>query len=470
MLPFINNGKGKHQHSTEYPRIRPNPFFQEIIVKKARDIFLDILIDNRKAGVKGIYSVCSANAAVLKACFRQAGEDGSILLVESTSNQVDQEGGYTGMRPADFVRYVHGIGSGLGFPKEMILLGGDHLGPNKWQDLPAGEAMEYAKVLVEEYVKAGFQKIHLDTSMFCADDPGDRNKPLSDEIVASRAAFLCQAAENAWKDFCPDEPQPVYVIGTEVPPPGGAREEEDIIVPTKPEDAERTIEVIRQSFVEMGLAEAWERVVAVVVQPGVEYGDERVFKYNRAMARELSGKIGEYDKLVYEAHSTDYQTETGLKSLVEDHFCILKVGPWLTFAYREALFALESMEIELMGEGSDGLSHLWQTMDRVMLHDPKHWKKYYPGTEDQQLFKRKYSFSDRSRYYWPDESINTAKNRLIDNLSKNKIPLSLISQYMPHQFYEILEGRLANEPMELVLHYIRRITGIYSRACGLSHG
>lgn len=439
-------------------------------MKNARDIFLEIVADNRKVGAKGIYSVCSANAAVLEASFRQAREDESILLIESTSNQVDQEGGYTGMKPADFVGYVNSIATRVGFPKEMILLGGDHLGPNKWQVLPAGEAMNHAKVLVEEYVKAGFQKIHLDTSMFCADDPGDRKKPLSDEIVASRAAMLCRAAEDAWKDCCPDAPQPVYVIGTEVPPPGGAQEEEDTIIPTKPEDAVRTIEVTRQSFFDVGLTDAWDRVVAVVVQPGVEYGDDRVFKYNRALAGELSDKITEYDKLVYEAHSTDYQTEADLKSLVEDHFCILKVGPWLTFAYREALFALESMEIEMMGAKNGSLSHLRDTMEMVMLQDPKHWKKYYSGTENQQLFKRKYSFSDRSRYYWPDELINTAKNRLIENLRKNKIPLSLLSQFMPYQFYEILDGRLANEPMELVLNYIRIITGIYSRACGLSHG
>jgi len=438
-------------------------------VKNARDIFLEIVANNSKVGAKGMYSVCSANAAVLEACFRQAREDESILLIESTSNQVDQEGGYTGMKPGDFVRYVNSIATRVGFPKEMILLGGDHLGPNKWQVLPATEAMDHAGVLVEEYVKAGFQKIHLDTSMFCADDPGDPDKPLADEIVASRAAILCRAAENAWKEFCPQGSKPVYVIGTEVPVPGGAQDEEDIIIPTKPEDAARTIEVTGQSFIDEGLTDAWERVVAVVVQPGVEYGDDRVFKYNRALAGELSNKIREYDRLVYEAHSTDYQAEAELKALVEDHFCILKVGPWLTFAYREALFSLESMEVEIMGAGNDDLSRLRDTMDRVMLQDPKHWKKYYPGTEIQQLFKRKYSFSDRSRYYWPDESINAARNKLIDNLRKNKIPLSLISQFMPYQFYEVLNGKLANDPMELVLDYIKLISGIYSRACGLSH-
>jgi D-tagatose-1,6-bisphosphate aldolase subunit GatZ/KbaZ len=306
--------------------------------------------------------------------------------------------------------------------------------------------------------------------MFCADDQGDRKKPLNNETVSSRAAILCRVAEDTWKDFCPNAPQPVYVIGSEVPVPGGVQEEEETITPTKPEDAERTIDITRQSFYNAGLSGAWDRVVAVVVQPGVEYGDDRVFKYNREVAKGLSNKITEYEKLVYEAHSTDYQTEADLRSLVEDHFCILKVGPWLTFAYREALFALEAMEMEIMGAGNEDLSCLRATLDRVMVNDPKHWAKYYTGTKEQKSFKRKFSFSDRSRYYWPDESINAAKSRMFDNLRKNKIPLSLLSQFMPYQFYEVLDGKLANEPEELVLDYIQIITGIYSRACGLSNG
>jgi D-tagatose-1,6-bisphosphate aldolase subunit GatZ/KbaZ len=439
-----------------------------ISVKNARDIFLEIIAGNRKGRPKGIYSVCSANAAVLEACCRQALEDGTILVVESTSNQVDQEGGYTGMRPGDFIDHVKAIARQVSFPENMILMGGDHLGPNKWQDHPAGEAMHHAKVLVEAYVKAGCQKIHLDTSMFCADDSGDRSKPLSDDIVASRTAALCRAAEDAWKDFRPADQGPVYIIGTEVPPPGGVKNNEEMISPTKPGDAVRTIEVTRQSFVDAGLRDAWERVVGVVVQPGVEYGDDRVYQYHRARAAGLSSKITGYDRLVYEAHSTDYQTESSLKELVEDHFCILKVGPWLTFAYREALFALEFMETEIMGKGNDQRSHLRDTMERVMLEQPGHWEKYYSGTRDQQMFKRKYSFSDRSRYYWPDPSIESARLKLMENLGKNHIPLSLISQFMPSRYDRVLNGELANDPMELVADHIRDICRIYSRACGLS--
>ncbi len=257
-------------------------------MNSARDTFLDILTRNKKGEGKGIYSVCSANPEVLVACFRQAFDDQSMILIESTSNQVDQFGGYTGMRPADFVHFVHTLADQSGFPREKILLGGDHLGPNAWQNQPAVQAMLNAQVLIEEYVKAGYQKIHLDTSMFCADDPGDRSKPLADEVVASRAAELCRVAEASWKKFRGTAEKPVYIIGTEVPVPGGAQEAEEEVVPTSPADARRTIDVTRSVFMSGGLEEAWNRVTGLVVQPGVEYGDNMIFHYRREKAAELS--------------------------------------------------------------------------------------------------------------------------------------------------------------------------------------
>ena len=437
-------------------------------MKNSLDAFLKIMSANRKGLAKGIYSVCTAHPDVLEASFKQAKKDKSLLLIESTSNQVDQYGGYTGMKPADFVEFVNGIADKVGFPKEMILLGGDHLGPNPWKNLPAKEAMAKSEVLIAEYVKAGFQKIHLDTSMFCADDTGDRHKPLSDEIVAQRAATLCRVAEDTWAKYRKEYNKPVYIIGTEVPIPGGAQEEEDEVIPTTPSDAKETIAVTHKYFLKEGLEEAWKRVIGVVVQPGVEFSDDQIFEFKPENAKDLSQNILEYDRLVYEAHSTDYQTEDMLAKLVEGHFCILKVGPWLTFAYREALSSLEAMEIEIMGEDNENLSKLNETLENTMMNEPKYWKPYYPGNDHQQAFKRKYSFSDRVRYYWPSKDVELAKNKLFENLNKTGIPLSLLSQFMPVQFYQVCEGLIGANPSDLVHSHIQTVTGIYSRACGLS--
>ena len=434
----------------------------------AVDKYLQILADNRAGKGTGIYSVCSAQSTVLEASMLQAKQDGSVLLIESTSNQVDQFGGYTGMKPADFVDYVHGIAAKVGYNKDDILLGGDHLGPNAWQSENAEPAMAKALELIKEYVKAGYQKIHLDASMFCGDDEGDRRQPLADEIVAARAAAMAKVAVETHAAFRAGQPAPVYVIGTEVPIPGGAQEEEETATPTSPADAVKTIEVTKAAFEAEGLSDAWNRVYGVVVQPGVEFGDDQVFHYDRDAAKGLSEEIMKQDRFVYEAHSTDYQSETGLAKLVEDHFCILKVGPWLTFGYREALFALAMIEEEMLKPKGIETSKLREVIDAVMLAEPKYWRKYYPGDEATQAFKRKYSFSDRLRYYWPNEKIQEAVAKLVSNLKQNPISLSLLSQYMPNQYYAVSEGTITNDVEAIIINRTQDVIGIYARACNMS--
>jgi D-tagatose-1,6-bisphosphate aldolase subunit GatZ/KbaZ len=176
----------------------------------------------------------------------------------------------------------------------------------------------------------------------------------------------------------------------------------------------------------------------------------------------------DYDKFVYEAHSTDYQTEKNLTALDKDHFCILKVGPWLTFALREALFALESIEKELLSMKDVPLSNLKDTLERVMLENPGNWKKYYHGDLFQQRFKRKYSFSDRIRYYWTNEELVNSVKRLMKNLKTEKIPLSILDELMPNQYQAVRENKIINDPEQLAIHRVREVLGIYARACNLS--
>lgn len=431
-------------------------------------IFREILVLNKKNRRVGIFSICSAREAVLKAGMLQAKEDNSILLIESTSNQVNQDGGYTGMMPRDFVNFVTGLAQEMKFDSRLILLGGDHLGPNAWQDLPSREAMKKANILVHEYVKAGFQKIHLDASMYLADDQGDRTKPLADEIVAGRTAELCASAERAWENYRKGCPKPLYIIGTEVPVPGGAREDDAVKV-TLPVDAAKTIAISKQAFCDLQLQSAWERVCGIVVQPGVEFSDDQVFDYNHEAALNLSHEIKNYKNFVYEIHSTDYQTPQALSQMVRDHFCILKVGPWLTFAYREALFALVEIEKILYEDKPNRQSFLRKRLEKIMVDNPKHWVKYYPGTDGEKKLKRKYSYLDRSRYYWADEGLREVKEKLYSNLRKTGIPLALISQYLPNQYLQVRQGRLKCDPQALVFSKIREVLSIYSDACGIKN-
>ncbi len=432
---------------------------------------LQNIIQTHKAGeTAGIYSVCSANQYVLEASMQQANVDNSILLIESTSNQVDQYGGYTGMTPQMFVDYVKQTAVRMDFPFERIVLGGDHLGPNVWQNEAAKDAMMKAAGQIGSYVRAGFTKIHLDTSMRCADDPMEQGAPLDTEIIASRAAELCKMAERAAAELGSGD-LPIYVIGTDVPIPGGAQESLKDIMPTPVDEVEQTIEITKRAFDSLGLQSAWERVVAVVVQPGVEFDDTNIIEYDREKAATLSEYIDKRDGLVYEAHSTDYQTRGSLRRMVEDHFAVLKVGPALTFAFREAVFALAQIEEELFAGRNDiRLSRLIETIDEAMLENPDYWQKHYRGNKHEAALARKYSFSDRIRYYWPDSRVTGALNQLVENLSRNPVPLSLLSYFMPIQYHKTREGVLNYDPLQLIRDKIMEVTDVYSAAAGLGDG
>lgn len=419
---------------------------------------LDEIVAAQKRGeAKGITSICSAHPYVLKQTLKVFERP----LIEATCNQVNQYGGYTGMTPKDFVAYVRGIAQENNFPFENIILGGDHLGPNVWQNEPAESAMQKSEVMIRDYVQAGFTKLHLDCSMKLGDDPAGA---LDVEVSARRAARLAKVAEQSLLSprgrEAGGEGGLRYIIGTEVPVPGGATEHEEGVSVTKVEDVKQTIQVTYDAFLREGLESAWERVAGVVVQPGVEFGDDFVLPYQPEAAAELS-KFIESQPMIFEAHSTDYQTRDALKNLVRDHFAILKVGPGLTFAFREAVFALAMIENEIIS--TDKRSNLIEVLDASMISSSKHWQKYYPGSSAEQAFKRKYSLSDRIRYYWHQPDVIAALNCLLNNLP-HSLPPMLLSQYMPMQYERIRDGILPSNPSALIEDKVADVLRDYSYA------
>jgi D-tagatose-1,6-bisphosphate aldolase subunit GatZ/KbaZ len=422
-------------------------------------VLTELVQAQQRGEARGIPSICSAHPLVVEAALRHAQAHGGPVLIEATCNQVNQEGGYTGMTAPDFVAFVHAIADACGFPHDWILLGGDHLGPNPWRTEPAAAAMQKACVLVQSFVRAGFTKIHLDASMKCADDPAG---PLAAAVAAGRAALLARAAEEA---LAGDGVHPCYVIGTEVPVPGGVQGNEEAVEVSRPEDVAETIELTRRAFAEQGVAAAWPRVVAVVVQPGVEFGESSLLPYQPEWAQALARFIEGMPGLVYEAHSTDYQTPAALRALVRDHFAILKVGPALTFALREGYFALEQVEAELAprrpGAATSGLR---AAIEAAMVADPRHWQGYYGGSPAEQAFARAFSLSDRARYYWGAPPVQAAVVCLRANLGDGPLPLPLLSQYLPVQYEAVRRGLLPNHPHALLLDKVQRVLDDYAYA------
>ncbi len=411
------------------------------VAAAGRERLLTLLLGPlRQPWQAGITSVCSAHPLVLEVACREAAQAGTAVLIEATCNQVNQEGGYTGMTPADFRDFVMAIAERSGLGRARVILGGDHLGPNPWKVLPAEAALARAEAMVAAYVAAGFRKIHLDCSMGCQGEPA----ALADDIVAARAARLARVAEA--QAAAAGVKPPVYVIGTEVPPPGGATHAIEAIAATAPVAAARTLAVHRDAFAAAGVEAAFARVVALVVQPGVEFGNANVVVYDRAAAAGLSRSLGELPGLVFEAHSTDYQPSVALAGLVEDGFAVLKVGPGLTFALREALYGLDAIAGELLGAEALVLPAV---MEVLMTRDRRHWQGHYSGTPEQQYLQRHFSYSDRIRYYWTQAAAVAAVDRLLDRLAAVTIPETLVSQYLGRLYPAVAAGRVAAEPRAL---------------------
>lgn len=415
-------------------------------------VIQSLIARNRHGEAVGLPCFCTANEHVLRAVLSYAKKTGFPTVIEATCNQVNQDGGYTGMTAEDFMTWLRDMAKVAGVPMDQLILGGDHLGPNPWRSEPIDAAMEKARELVKSYVQAGFQKIHLDASMACGDEPNP-----SFQQIAERAADLCAVAEaNA-----PDPSKLIYIIGTEVPIPGGEIEEPDALDVTSVGRFRDTIETHRAAFMARGLSAAWDRIVSVVTQPGVDFGHTSIYPFIPEKAHPLSEVILKESSLTFEAHSTDYQSTDSLADLVKNHFFFLKVGPELTFRFREAVWALAEIESNLEIEHP---SRIRDVINQRM--DDKHgyWKDYYIGSKAEVSRLRIYSYSDRIRYYWADQEVSAALVKLLENLSKSRLPETLVSQ----SFMGLDFGDIPTHAPQLLEDHINRCVARYFNAAGFT--
>jgi D-tagatose-1,6-bisphosphate aldolase subunit GatZ/KbaZ len=206
--------------------------------------------------------------------------------------------------------------------------------------------------------------------------------------------------------------------------------------------------------------------MAVVVQPGVEFGDDCVAAYLSGKARPLADFHACLPgNMTYEIHSTDYQSAEALKNMARDHFILMKVGPCLTYAFREAVFALAQIESEwLTGRRGCQLSGIRECLETVMRENPTFWQSHYRGSPTDQKLLRAYSYRDRIRYYWRHPAVATALKRLLANLNR-PIPSSLLSQYFPDLYPALGSGALSADPPMLIERRIQSALAPYVDAC-----
>ncbi len=389
---------------------------------------------NRAGNAVAIPSVCSAQPDVLKASLRLAERLDRKVVIESTSNQVNQDGGYTGITPAGFIGFVHDLADQTGVARERIIFGGDHLGPQAWRSAPVDQAMAKAQVMLQDYVKAGFRKIHLDCSEGCAGEAAQ----LDDAQTASRSADLARLCVKAAGDTAEDL---LFVVGTEVPPPGGAREDEGgDITATTPKAARATLQAHVDEFADLA-----PLIGGLVVQPGVEFGPMRVHPFPMTRDTGFLPALADYPAVCLEAHSTDYQHPEVFPALAAQGFAFQKVGPALSFAYRQALYALDTVRSMIGG----GPLALRDAMEAVMQADPTHWHSHYHNDAGALYVQRHFGLADRIRYYWPEAAAQQAVTELRADLAA-VIPDPLLWQVFAPDVLDRAEGLSGSQVQRLI--------------------
>ncbi|PMQ01042.1 MAG: hypothetical protein CBR30_08090 [Dictyoglomus sp. NZ13-RE01] len=396
---------------------------------------------------KRLISICTSNFKVLESVFRYFKEKDTYFLIESTSNQVNQFGGYTGLKPKDFVYKINNLSQKFSFNKFFIGL--DHGGTYPWRNLEISSAMQNAKTLIKESVESGYRKIHLDASY-----PLRGELSLSIEEIVKREVELLIIAEETAQNY---NMNPIYVIGTDVPRPGGNISEKPKVTPNS--EIYEMIDAFKKELSKNSLDKVWDRIVAIVVNLGIEFGDENIYEYSSEETKELITVLDSNKDLVFEAHSTDYQPLKSLKEMAKNGVGIFKVGPALTFAYRSALFSLAHIEKILF---KNSTSNFIETLFSLLKEDNRFYKEYYGENID--INKVVFSFLDRWRYYYENEKIQNSLKMMFKNFEDKNIPLPLIYEYFPDQFEKVQEKFLKPIMEDLIFGRIQDVLDKYYKS------
>lgn len=349
---------------------------------------------------KGIPSFCTANFDVIEIIFKFAKINRFPILLESTSNQVNQDGGYTGLKPKNFKNKIYKIASEYRIKKQKLFLGGDHLGPLPWKRLKENKAMENAKELVKQYINAGFKKIHLDTAILCLNQ-----KKISREEVVSRCTKLIKNIPKKKLNSI------FFVVGTEVPAAGGGDNVKPIV--TKMNNIKKDYLSYRK-FISKFLSRK-KQTFGLVIDPGIGF-------QNRTLTKSNFNKINQKknfslkNNFIFEAHSSDYQSLADLKKLCNKNFKFLKVGPELTYFFMRAILLMEKVERNIFFKNSNLKEVLLLQMDK----NKKYWYKYYSKTKYDTEFLKLHSLLDRARYYWDNKKVRQSKKILFKNINSLK--------------------------------------------------
>lgn len=355
-----------------------------------------------------LLAVCPNSPAVIKAAFRAAKRNNAPIMFAATLNQVDNDGGYTGMTQKDFVRVMRVEAKRNNFTGPYIAAI-DHGGP--WlKDIqtlemwPYEKAMDAVKKSYEAALLAGYELIHVDPTV-------DRFLPKGEiikiEVVAARTIELITHIENFRKER--GLPRIAYEVGTEEVHGGLA----DMSVFNK------FLDLLKEGLEKNGCADAWPCFVV-----GKVGTDLHTTFFDPVVAKQLTSTVAKYGSFIKGHYTDDVENpeEYPLSGMGAAN-----VGPEFTVAEFNALEELEAVENKLYDEGNVAMHSNMIAILKKLVIDSGRWKKWVHGDESPDDFesitpdRQRWLMQTGARYIWQKPEAVAARQTLYSNLRLNGI-------------------------------------------------
>lgn len=357
-----------------------------------------------QTGVKRtVFAACPNSISVIRAALKSAKRCNAPIKFAATLNQVDLDGGYTGLTHSGFVKTIRLHARNLNV-KSPVIIAIDHGGP--WlKDLQRTEkwtfdkAMTAVKKSFEAAIEAGFDLIHVDPTIDITLKP-DQN--ISIEVVAERTIELITHTEKFRS--LNNYPRISYEVGTEEVHGGLA----DLRI------FKRFLELLKQGLKKENLTDVWPCFVV-----GKVGTDLHTSTFDPSVARELSEIARSYGSLI-KGHYSDNVTNP--EAYPESGMGAANVGPEFTGKEYDALVELEDLQDLLSAEGRIGKpanmkKELWEAVIKS-----GRWKKWLHDGESPDNFcsaskeRQEWLVKTGCRYIWEDPEVVSARTQLYRNL------------------------------------------------------
>ena len=359
-----------------------------------------------KTGIpRTIFAACPNSPTVIRASLRAAKRNNAPIYFAATLNQIDCDGGYTGMTQEDFVRTVRFETERVNFTGDVIIAI-DHGGPwlkdkQRTQKWSVKDAMDGVKKSFEAAVLAGYDLIHVDPTV---DINVPKGQIIDIHLVAARTVELIAHTEKFRKEhgIAPIS----YEVGTEEVH-GGLADETTF---------DTFISDLKNGLMVAGLPDVWP--CFIVGKVGTDL-DTTIF--DGEVARRLTSKVrplGSYIK----GHYTD-----DVANPEEYPLCGMgaaNVGPEFTMSEYRALCELEGLEKKFHAEGKVGvLSHMKEVLLQEV-HDSHRWEKWLHADEqgkdlaDLTEDRQDWIIATCCRYIWQQPRTLAARGFIYANLER----------------------------------------------------